>query len=65
MDGEGTTEDSQSMRSPDYDLRVRQLLIDLEMQSKNHISEVNKIHEHYRYYVNQFKDMEERLKTYH
>ena len=34
--------------NPDYDDRVRQLLSDLEEQSKNHIRELNDLHEHYR-----------------
>jgi len=43
---------------------VRQLLADLEQQSKAHIAEVNKIHEEYRYYVIRSKEMEERCKAY-
>jgi hypothetical protein len=34
----------------------------MEDLSKKHILEVNDIHEHYRFYVNRCKDIEERLK---
>lgn len=42
---------------------MRQLLGDLERQSKDHIAEINKIHEEYRYYVIRSKEMEERCKA--
>ena len=49
---------------PDYDDRVRQLLIDLERQSKEHILELNKVQQEYHQYVVRSKEMEERCKTY-
>ena len=40
------------------------LLFEMEAQSKRHIDEINRIHEHYRYYVTRCEDIEERMKQY-
>jgi hypothetical protein len=47
-------------RSEDVDLRVRQLLLELEEQCKKHITEINQIHDFYRSSLNQFRDLEEK-----
>lgn len=43
--------------------RIRELLNQLEEQSKKHIEEVNKIHEHYRFYMIKYQDLEEQVQT--
>ena len=55
MDGEGR---------PLYEDRIKQLLLDLEGQSKKHILEINNIHDHYRPFVNKARDLEERIRNF-
>ena len=47
-----------------YEDRIKQLLLDLESESKKHINEINHLHDYYRPYVNQARDLEERIKSY-
>jgi GTPase involved in cell partitioning and DNA repair len=43
--------------------RFKDLLLEMEEQSKKHIEEINQIHEHYRFYMVKFKDLEEGIVT--
>lgn len=38
--------------------RIRALLLEMEQQSKAHIQEVNRIHEHYQFYVIKSQELE-------
>ena len=54
--------ESQDGRS--YEDRIKALLFDLESQSRKHILEINELHDYYRPFVNQVKDLELRIKTF-
>lgn len=47
-----------------YEDRLRQLLLDLETQAKQHIIEINNIHDNYRESVNKTKDLEDKIQIY-
>ena len=47
-----------------YEDRIKQLLFELEEQSKKHINDVNGLHDYYRQFVSKSKDLEERIGIY-
>ena len=58
------TDSVDMQQEPKYEDRVSKLLGDLEKQSKDHIAQINNLHEHYRNYVNRAKELEEKCKAY-
>lgn len=42
--------------------RIRALLLEMEKQSKDHIQEVNRVHEHYQVYVSKSQELEQKCK---
>lgn len=46
----------------DYEVRIKNLLKELEEKSKNHINEINKVHEYYRSDRSFIKDTDQRIK---
>ncbi|CDW74649.1 UNKNOWN [Stylonychia lemnae] len=47
-----------------YEERIKQLLLDLETQSKKYINEVNGLHDYYRQFVNRSSELEEKIRIY-
>ena len=47
-----------------YEERIKQLLFDLEEQSRKHIKDVNDLHDYYREFVGKSKDLEDRIHIY-
>ena len=43
--------------------RIRALLLEMEKQSKDHIHEVNRVHEHYQIYVTRSQELEQKCKA--
>ena len=44
-----------------YEHRIKQLLQDLERESKAHLAELTQVHDHYRPYVHKVRELEQRL----
>ncbi len=48
----------------DYELKVKKLIRELEDESKKHIKEINDVHDQYRGFKFQAKDLDDRIKSY-